>query len=148
MVTHDPAVADQRVSHGTAAVHNFVRRYDDTVKAADFGTLPSFFDETILVVTPSSSLCLSRAEFVAAVESRVRQLDSVPELELVEQSTTELGGHYWLTSVQWALTFGDGRAIEVYSDLLIRRVDGGLRIAAYLTRQDLPELLRAADGRD
>ncbi|WP_330254702.1 hypothetical protein OG874_09260 [Nocardia sp. NBC_00565] len=30
------------------------------------------------------------------------------------------------------------------SDFLVRRGDDGLRIAAYLTRQDLPELLRGA----
>ncbi|MFD6160729.1 hypothetical protein ACFWF7_34030 [Nocardia sp. NPDC060256] len=143
MFSHDPAVADNNSSQDAAAVSDFVRRYDDTVKAADFDTLASFFDQQVLVITPTSSRSVSRAEFAAAAETRARHMDSVPRAELIEQSTAEFGGHYWLASVQWRLTLANGH-LDLYSDFLIRRVDGELRIAAYLTRQDLPQLMRAA----
>ncbi|MFI6998674.1 hypothetical protein [Nocardia sp. NPDC050175] len=147
MFSHDPAVADNTSSQDAAAVSDFVRRYDDTVQAADFDTLPSFFDQQVLVITPTSSRSVSRAEFAGAAEARARQLDSVPHTELIEQSTAEFGGHYWLTSVRWRLPLA-GSHLDLYSDFLIRRVDGDLRIAAYLTRQDLPQLMRAAAGRE
>ncbi|PXX59133.1 uncharacterized protein DUF4440 [Nocardia tenerifensis] len=141
MFSHDSADAEH--SHDTAAVQGFIRRYDDAIQAADFAAMPSFFDPQVLVVTPTSSRCLSREEFVAAAEARARHMDSVPRAELVEQATTELGGHYWLTSVLWRLALDD-RRLDLYSDFLVRRVEDELRIAAYLARQDLPRLIREA----
>ncbi|MEV6558991.1 hypothetical protein AB0M22_24980 [Nocardia sp. NPDC051756] len=166
MFAHDPAIADNTSSHDTATVQDFIRRYDDTIAAADFDTLPSFFDDQILVITPTSSRCVTRAEFVAAAEARAAQMvspvrtespeqpsaepaargsDSSPRAELIEQATTPLGGHCWLTSAHWRLTLGD-RPLELYSDFVVRRTDDDLRIAAYLPRQDLPQLLNEAAG--
>lgn len=187
MFAHDPAIADNTSPHDTAAVQDFVRRYDDTLKAANFVALSSFFDEQILVITPTSSRCVTRAEFVAAAEARAAQMDSSgcvesagradaearatrsdppghaesteqadiearvhrtgssPRADLIEQATAPLGGHCWLTSAHWRLTLGD-RTVDLYSDFLIRRADNDLRIAAYLPRQDLPQLLREAAG--
>ncbi|MFX0577435.1 hypothetical protein [Nocardia nepalensis] len=81
---------------------------------------------------------------MATAQARARQFDSGPRTRLVEQTTFELGGHYWLTSARWTLSLGE-RSFDIYSDFLVRRADDGLRIAAYLARQDLPELLRAVD---
>lgn len=208
MFTHDQAIADNTSAHDTATVQDFIRRYDDTIAAADFDTLPRFFDEQVLVITPTSSRCVTRAEFVVAAEARAHQMassfriesteqanaeplaresysspgtalieqvqfgptahgvdslscsesiervgvespagreDSAPRTELVEQATVPLGGHCWLTSAHWQLSLGD-RTLDLYSDFLVRRTDNDLRIAAYLSRQDLPRLLRAAAG--
>ncbi|KAA8885871.1 hypothetical protein F3087_24870 [Nocardia colli] len=250
MFTHDSAVADNTSSHDTATVQDFIRRYDDTISAADFDTLPSFFDEQVLVITPTSSRCVTRAEFVAAAKARAHEMDSsfriesteqanaeplaresysslrtdlveqvdleppahrvdslshaesiervgiesssgsgdstpsaglveqvefgpaahgadslscaesiervgiespagrgdsAPRTALVEQATVPLGGHCWLTSAHWRLRLGD-RTLDLYSDFVVRRTDNDLRIAAYLPRQDLPQLLREAAG--
>ncbi|WP_433678487.1 hypothetical protein [Nocardia sp. CA-119907] len=131
-------------SHDITSIEGFIRRYDEIVATSDFATLPSLFDPVVLVTTPTSSRCLSREEFVAGAKARARQFDSGPRTRLVEQKTVDLGGHYWLTSVRWTLTFG-ARSLDVHSDFLVRRAADGPRIAAYLTRQDLPELLRAGD---
>ncbi|MFI6047642.1 nuclear transport factor 2 family protein [Nocardia sp. NPDC051321] len=147
MFAHDPPLADNSSAPTTPMVQDFIRRYDDTLAAADFDTLPSFFDEQVLVITPSSSRCMPRTDFVAAAEARARHMDSAPHAELIEQSTTELGGHCWLASAQWRLTLDGDRHLDLHSDFLIRRGDGDLRIAAYLTRQDLPQLMREAERR-
>lgn len=130
-------------SYDIASIEDFIRGYDGMVASSDLAALPSFFEPNILVTTPTSSRCVSRAEFVAAARARGRQFDSVPRTRLVEQTTFELGGHYWLTSARWTLSLGE-RSVDIHSDFLVRRGDDGLRIAAYLTRQDLPELLRGA----
>ncbi|MFB8279158.1 hypothetical protein [Nocardia colli] len=294
MFTHGPAIADNTSSHDTATVQDFIRRYDDTISAADFVTLPGFFDEQVLVITPTSSRCVTRAEFVAAAEARAHEMDSsfriesteqanaeslaresyssprtalieqvdleppahgadslshaesiervdiessagsrdstprtglieqvefgstahgadslsrsesiervgiepsagsgdstphtalieqvgfgpaahgadslscsesigrvgieslagrgdsTPRTELVEQATVPLGGHCWLTSAHWRLTLGE-RTLDLYSDFVVRRTGSDLRIAAYLPRQDLPQLLREAARQD
>jgi len=132
-------------SHDLSSVEDFIRGYDEIVAASDFAALPRLFEPVILVTTPTSSRCVSREEFVAAAQARARHFasGSVPRTRLVEQTTFEFGGHYWLTSARWALSLGE-RSLDVYSDFLVRRADDGLRIAAYLTRQDMPELLRGA----
>jgi hypothetical protein len=119
----------------------FLRRYDDSVSASDFDTLPTFFDPQILVVTPTTSRCVTREEFIAAARARARGLAGGHAL-LAAQSTIELGGHYWLTSAHWTMTLDHGPALDLYSDFLVRRSEGELSIAAYLTRQDMPQLVR------
>ncbi|WP_433205815.1 hypothetical protein ACQP1G_18725 [Nocardia sp. CA-107356] len=132
-------------SHDISSIEDFIRSYDEIVAASDFAALPRLFEPVILVTTPTSSRCVSRAEFIAAARARARQFDSgsAPHTRLVEQTTFEFGGHYWLTSARWALSLGE-RSLDLYSDFLVRCTDDGLRIAAYLTRQDLPELVRGA----
>ncbi|MEU1547690.1 DUF4440 domain-containing protein [Nocardia sp. NPDC005745] len=141
MFSHDSAHADGVSRSGIDAVQAFLRRYDDSVSASDFDTLPSFFDPQILVVTPTTSRCVTREEFIAAARARAHGLAAGHAL-LTDQSTIELGGHYWLTSAHWTMTLGDAPALDLYSDFLVRRGDGELSIAAYLTRQDLPQLVR------
>lgn len=136
MISHDIT------SHDITSVEGFIRSYDEIVAASDFAVLPNLFEPVILVTTPTSSRCVSRDEFVAAAQARADQFDagSVPRTRLVEQTTFELGGHCWLTSTRWALLLGE-HCLDIYSDFLVRRAEDGLRIAAYLPRQDLPELL-------
>ncbi|MEU2037460.1 hypothetical protein [Nocardia niwae] len=67
---------------------------------------------------------------------------------LVAQSTIELGGHCWLTSAQWTMALADAAAFDLFSDFLVRHAAGALSIAAYLTRQDLPRLVRARSRAD
>jgi hypothetical protein len=141
MFSHDPALGSRPSGLGIEMVQAFLRRYDDCVSASDFDTLPGFFDPQILVVTPSTSRCVIREEFLAAARARVREL-TASRATLLTQSTIELGGHYWLTSAHWRMTLDDAAALELSSDFLVRRTDGGLSIAAYLTRQDLPQLIR------
>lgn len=133
------------ISHDISSVEGFIRSYDEIVTAADFAALPSLFEPVILVTTPTSSRCVRREEFVAAARARAGRFDAgaLPHTWLVEQSTVELGGHCWLTSARWALSLGE-RSVDVYSDFLVRRAEDRLRIAAYLPRQDLPELLRTS----
>ncbi|MEU2125612.1 hypothetical protein [Nocardia niwae] len=109
--------------------------------------LPSFFDPQILVVTPTTSRCVTRVEFVAAARARARGL-AAPRATLVAQSTIELGGHCWLTSAQWTMALADAAAFDLFSDFLVRHAAGALSIAAYLTRQDLPRLVRARSRAD
>ncbi|WP_063051889.1 DUF4440 domain-containing protein [Nocardia arthritidis] len=141
MFSHDHAHADGASKSGVEAVQTFLRRYDDSVSASDFDTLPSFFDPQILIVTPTTSRCVTREEFIAAARARARGIAAGHAL-LAAQSTIELGGHYWLTSAHWTMTLDDAPALDLYSDFLVRRSDGELSIAAYLTRQDLPQLVR------
>ncbi|WP_433621456.1 hypothetical protein [Nocardia sp. CA-120079] len=133
------------ISHDITSIEGFIRSYDEIVAASDFAALPSLFEPVILVTTPTSSRCVSREEFVAAARARADQFGagSTPRTRLVEQTTFALGGHCWLTSARWALSLGE-RSLDVYSDFLVRRAEDGLRIAAYLPRQDLPELLRTS----
>ncbi|MEV4128225.1 hypothetical protein [Nocardia sp. NPDC049707] len=133
------------ISHDITSIEGFIRRYDEIVAASDFAALPSLFEPVILVTTPTSSRCVSREEFVAAAQARAGQFDtrSVPRTRLVEQTTFELGGHCWLTSARWALSLGE-QSLDICSDFLVRRAEDGLRIAAYLPRQDLPKLLRTS----
>lgn len=44
------------------------------------------------------------------------------------------------------MSIGDAPAIDLYSDFLVRRADGEPSITAYVTRQDLPRLLRDRSG--
>ncbi|MEU6829658.1 hypothetical protein ABZ894_13515 [Nocardia beijingensis] len=85
------------------------------------------------------------AEFIAAARARARGL-AAPRAALAAQSTIALGGHYWLSSAHWTMSIGAAPALDLYSDFLVRRADGELRIAAYLTRQDLPRLVRDGSG--
>lgn len=61
---------------------------------------------------------------------------------LAARATIELGGHRRLTSAHWTMTLDRASVLDLYSDFLVRRSDGELSIAAYLTRQDLPQLVR------
>ncbi|MEU1993867.1 hypothetical protein ABZ511_05390 [Nocardia gamkensis] len=40
------------------------------------------------------------------------------------------------------MTLDHGPALDLYSDFLVRRSEGELSIAGYLTRQDMPQLVR------
>ncbi|MFG3615433.1 DUF4440 domain-containing protein [Nocardia sp. NPDC047654] len=143
MFSHDPALGSRPSELDIEIIQAFLRRYDDCVSASDFDALPGFFDPQILVVTPSTSRCVTREEFLAAARARARVRGlTASRATLVTQSTVELGGHYWLTSAHWRMTLDDAAALELSSDFLVRRTDGGLSIAAYLTRQDLPQLIR------
>ncbi|MGW4094238.1 hypothetical protein [Nocardia sp. NPDC004750] len=64
------------------------------------------------------------------------------------RSTIALGGHCWLSSAHWTMTLGDAPTLDLYSDFLVRRAEGELSIAAYLTRQDLSWLVRDMSGAD
>ncbi|WP_159837523.1 hypothetical protein [Nocardia sp. CY41] len=141
MFSHDNPTADGSCGPGIDAVQAFLRRYDDSVAASYFDSLPDFFDPQILVVTPTTSRCVTREEFIAAARARARGL-AAGRAPVAAQSTIDLGGHYWLTSTHWTLTLADAATLDLYSDFLVRHADGELRIAAYLTRQDLPRLVR------
>ncbi|MFI2280456.1 hypothetical protein [Nocardia beijingensis] len=145
MFSHDITLADGASGPDIEAVQTFLRRYDDSVAASDFHALPKYFDLQILVVTPTTSRCVTRAEFIAAARARARGL-AAPRATLAAQSTIALGGHCWLSSAHWTMSIGDAPTLDLSSDFLIRRADGELRIAAYLTRQDLPRLVRDRSG--
>ncbi|WP_039798654.1 DUF4440 domain-containing protein [Nocardia araoensis] len=147
MFSHDIARADRVSGPDIEAVQTFLRRYDDSVAASDFEALPTYFDAQILVVTPTTSRCVTRADLIAAARARARGLAAARAM-LATQSTIALGGHYWLSSAHWTMTIGDAPILDLYSDFLVRRADGELSISAYLTRQDLPQLVREMSGTD
>ncbi|MFI5540195.1 hypothetical protein ACIA5H_27765 [Nocardia sp. NPDC051900] len=99
------------------------------------------------MVTPTTSRCVTREEFIAAARARTHGL-AAPRATLATQSTIALGGHCWLSSAHWTMTLGDAPTLDLYSDFLVRRAGGELSIAAYLTRQDLPRLVRDMSGAD
>ncbi|MEU2102439.1 DUF4440 domain-containing protein [Nocardia sp. NPDC004085] len=145
MFSDDIPLADGASAPGIEAVQTFLRRYDDSVAASDFDALPGYFDPQILVVTPTTSRCVTRAEFIAGARARARGL-AAARATLAAQSTIALGGHCWLSSAHWTMSIGDAPALDLYSDFLVRRADGELSISAYLTRQDLPQLVRDRSG--
>ncbi|QIS13300.1 DUF4440 domain-containing protein [Nocardia arthritidis] len=132
-------------SHDDSAVRAFILRYDANMKAGDFAALPSYFDDQLLVVTPNTARCVGRAEFLAAAEKRAGAMAwAVPRTEFAEQTVTDFGGQYWMVAARWTLSLSrSGETLDLRSDLLVRRADDGLRICAYLTRQDIGEYERA-----
>ncbi|MGW4713724.1 hypothetical protein [Nocardia sp. NPDC004260] len=75
------------------------------------------------MVTPTTSRCVTREEFIAAARARARGL-AAPRATLATWSTIALGGHCWLSSAHWTITLGDAPTLDRSSDFLVRRAEG------------------------
>lgn len=99
--------------------------------------------DPILVLGPSGTIAVPRADFLGAIASRAQAVEDLWDIttSLAGSTALALGDQMVLATIRWAFHHGEATR-ELVSDFLLERDEGGaLRCVAYLPRTNVMDNL-------
>ena len=127
-------------------VRDFFQRYQQAADELDSEALASLFCGVFMSLDVTSAAAVSPQALLAALPRRRQLFEAIGSdgLELADISEMPLDDLHTLVRTSWRLRMRDRvlrDPVFLLSTFILRREDGGWRIAVYLNHQDLGRLL-------
>lgn len=126
----------------------FFRQYAELSLGPAPERLAEFYDTSFLVAGPKGGAAFKNDDAFLAWLRQVKSFNETSGLTgmtVGDISETPIGGGYTLVTVEWAATFqrtGE-RPIRFSISYLLRRAEGALKIAGYISHEDQEDAMRA-----
>jgi hypothetical protein len=130
------------------ALDQFIVTFERNTSSTDFAAVVSQFADTFIAAGPTGSSLVPAAAFAQTLPSRKQYFDKARRRQstLVSRRDTHIGERYALVDTQWQMDFSPvdkpDLALTVGSSFLIDMGGSQPKILAYLTHQDIFQLIR------